>query len=533
ISVTDKDNGQPLPCRLTIVDEQGTLVPVLSMMPAKTAARAGVVYVSDGQAKLGLRAGSYTLYATRGFEYSRASQKLNLEAGATASIALQLTREVPTPGLIACDTHVHSLEFSGHGDATAAERAITVAGEGIELPIATDHNVYADYDPATRGTDTGKHFTNVIGTEVTTPTGHFNAFPVATTQLPLPNHKLTDWPQLMSSIRAVPGMQVVILNHPRDTHNQFIPFAPENFNAVTGENLRGAPFSFDGMELINSGAMQSDLMRTFRDWFALLNHGYRITAVGSSDCHDVSRFIVGQGRSYIAAKDDVPGAIDVAAACRSFKEGRVYPSLGLLTRIKVEDRFEAGDLATVIGAQMRVRITVFGPSWISADTVALYQNGVKVREEAIPLEPARVEKFSAEWTLPRPMHDAHIVAIATGPGVTENYWRLASPYQPTGRKRRLRVIGATNPVWLDANQDGEFTAPRLQAEALLKGLPADAAPAAVVDALKTADEAVAVQAAAILQKSGADLRGSEFSTATAAASASVRNGFAAYLTTQK
>ena len=60
------------------------------------------------------------------------------------------------------------------------------------------------------------------------------------------------------------------------------------------------------MEVLNSSAQQSDFMLVYRDWFALLNHGYRITAVGSSDGHDVSRYIVGQGRTYIACPDERP-----------------------------------------------------------------------------------------------------------------------------------------------------------------------------------------------------------------------------------
>jgi hypothetical protein len=48
------------------------------------------------------------------------------------------------------------------------------------------------------------------------------------------------------------------------------------------------------MEVITSAAMQSDIMQLYRDWFALLNRGYRLTAIASSDTHDVARFILGQ-----------------------------------------------------------------------------------------------------------------------------------------------------------------------------------------------------------------------------------------------
>jgi hypothetical protein len=147
---------------------------------------------------------------------------------------------------------------------------------------------------------------------------------------------------------------VVVLNHPRNIHSSFQPFAATNFNAVTGENLRGPEFSFDAIEVANSSALQSDLELGFRDWFALLNYGYRVTAVGSSDVHDVSRYIVGQGRSYVAGDDRNPGQINIEEACRSILQGRVLVSLGLLTQMTVDDRFAVGDLATGLGEEFRV-----------------------------------------------------------------------------------------------------------------------------------------------------------------------------------
>jgi hypothetical protein len=147
-------------------------------------------------------------------------------------------------------------------------------------------------------TATSSFFTPVIGCEVTTAKGHFNAFPIKLGSQ-VPNFQIEDWPSLMQSIRGTQGVQVVILNHPRNVHSNFQPFAATNFNAVTGENLRGPEFSFDAIEVANSSAMQSDWMVNFRDWFALLNYGYRVTGVGSSDGHDVSRYIVGQGATWL------------------------------------------------------------------------------------------------------------------------------------------------------------------------------------------------------------------------------------------
>ncbi len=283
----------------------------------------------------------------------------------------------PDDGLVACDTHVHTLTHSGHGDATIDERAVTLAGEGIELPIATDHDhLTSDLAAAADRMGVSAYFTPVVGDEVTTKTGHFNAFPFAAgTKPPDPEHCRLARPA--ARIRSRAGERVVVLNHPRDLHAGFRPFAAEQFNPVTGEHRRG-PLGVDALEVINSGAMQSDPMQLVRDWMALRNHGERMTAVGASDSHDVARYIVGQGRTYIVCRDDDPARLDVNAACRALKAGRALVSLGLLTRMSVDDRFGVGDLATKLGERVRVSVEVLGPSWATADRVELFANGVKV-----------------------------------------------------------------------------------------------------------------------------------------------------------
>src|SRR6185503_14969539 len=196
--------------------------------------------------------------------------------------------------------------------------------------------------------------------------------------------------------------QVVILDHPRDVHAGVVPFAPANSNAVSGENLRGEEFSFDALEVINSGAMQSDWMLPFRDWFALLNHGYRVTAVASSDSHDVSRFIVGQGRSYVAGDDSDPGNINVTQACESFRHGRVLVSLGLLVKMTVDKKFGVGDLATDLGRKIDVKVEVLAPSWIEADRVELFANGLKIPQSRLERRRNNNKPRIQTWRLPRP-----------------------------------------------------------------------------------------------------------------------------------
>jgi hypothetical protein len=458
LRVTEK--GKPIPCRVTIVDQNGSLFPMIVDAP-HPAVRPGVAYLTDGAATIKLAEGSYTMYVGRGFEYSVSTEKFSIKRGRQLNFDVKLRREVDTTGFAASDTHVHTFTYSRHGDSTDEERAITLAGEGIELPIATDHNLIIDPITPAKNTGMDRFYTPVRGDEVTTGHAHFNIFPIDASASP-PNWRINDWPDLMKEMRGAPGVKVVILNHPRNIHNKFQPFASTNFNAQTGENLRGFEFTFDAVEVVNSSALQSDWMINFHDWMALLNYGYHITGVGSSDCHDVSRYIVGQGRTYVACEDSDPAHIDVDLACESFLKSRAVISMGLFATIKVNDKYSVGDLATDLGKEVRVAAAIQGPGWTAVDHVQLFSNGELVREEKFsPIYKPGVKK-RFEWKIPKPFRDAHLEIIASGPPVTAPFWRIPKPYQPTSTTWNPRVIGATNPIWIDADDDGKFTPPRLQ-----------------------------------------------------------------------
>jgi hypothetical protein len=75
------DKFVPVPCRITVCNEQGALVMLGARSGGGLAVRAGAIYTRDGTARFGLPAGEYTLYAGRGFEYGIASARIVLQPG--------------------------------------------------------------------------------------------------------------------------------------------------------------------------------------------------------------------------------------------------------------------------------------------------------------------------------------------------------------------------------------------------------------------------------------------------------------------
>ena len=465
--------GVRVPCRVTVVDESGALAPFaggVGSSPGR-AVRQGVVYTLDGDASVRLPAGEYEVFGGRGFEYSLARKRVKVGVGASVAVDLEIAREVPTEGWVAVDPHIHTKSFSGHGDATVEERLVTIAGEGIEVPIATDHNHHADYEDHAEKAGLGtksRWYTPIRGNEFTTKLGHFNVFPVRKGE-PVPKADITSWKEVASRLRGLSETQVIQLNHPRDIFNGFQPLGPGQIDGTTGEPVGEHRFDFDAVEVANSGSLQSDIMVSVRDWMALINRGHRVTATGSSDSHEVSRYIVGQGRTYVRSKDLDASDIVREEVYRGFKEGRAVVSMGLFCDVKLASKYGPGEVvpkdALGFGGSVTVEAVVYGPRWVSADRVELFVNGHSQGVREVTAADG-VKKAELQWTLRGLRSDAAVVVVASGPGVTQPYWDLPRPYQATSTHHVSRVLSLNNPVFVDVDGDGGFTSPFARARAI-------------------------------------------------------------------
>jgi len=462
--VPEGETGRGLPVRLTIVDMQGEKPEIYFGEGDHNAVRPGVVYAAHGRATFELPAGRYEVHALRGTEWGHATAPIDLEQNAEATVELSLAREVDTTGFIAADTHIHTLTFSGHGDSSVEERMATLAGEGVELAIATDHNHQLDYRPYQEKLGLNEYFTAVTGNEVTTENGHFNAFP-----LPpggdVPAFDVKDWVKLVDGIRAK-GARVVILNHPRWPAISTGPLGVFEFDRLTGERREswdgtagGPRFTFDAMEIVNSTALQDGARYVLRDWFAILNHGERITAVGSSDSHTVGD-PVGQGRTYVRSSTDDPARIDVDEACAAFLRGATSVSFGIFADVVVADRFVPGDLVAAAPGKLPVAVRVAAPSWVRPVLVEIYANGEYVTGEDIEAPRGVPFDRTLEFELPAFAQDSWLVCFVMGMGVRDPCWRTQKNY----------TLAATNPLWIDVDGDGEYASPRAAAQALVDRL---------------------------------------------------------------
>ena len=480
-------SGTPLPARVTLADASGRRAEHYEPGRLLTAVRDGICYTADGMAAFQVPPGRYTVYAGRGMEWSMATAEVevpDVPAGDAeiATVELVLQRDVDTSGWIAADTHIHTLTHSGHGDSSVEERMVTLAAEGVELAIATDHNHNTDYAPTQREMGLTEWFTPVTGNEVTTKVGHMNAFPLRPGE-PVPNHRLMDWVQLIADIKSH-GAKVVILNHPRWPQIPTGPFGEFGLSRLTGDLPGQTGVPFDAMELVNSTTLQRDPLFLFTDWFALLNHGVPMTAAGTSDSHTVGD-PVGQGRTYVPSRTDDPASIDVDRACKAFQDGRTTVSMGIFAELTIDGEHGVGDRVRVAERKVHAALRVAAARWVRPNEAIAFVNGREVMRLPVPTVAEKPTDVTLDFTIGLPEHDAHLVFAVLGDGIQNPHWPTEFGY----------TIAATNPVWLDVDRDGRYTSPRASGEAIAKRAGNDPAKLrAAIANVDDVDDAVAVQA---------------------------------------
>ncbi len=211
-------------------------------------------------------------------------------------------------------------------------------------------------------------------------------------------------------------------------------------------------------------------MLVFHDWMTLLNRGIDLQAVGSSDSHEVSRKIVGQGRTYIRVDDSDVSKINVDEAIEAMKRGSIQVSLGLLVNLRVNSRLAEGQVIPITADEIDVSVEVHGPSWCKATQVDLFANGTLVSSHAIDDKIATRPGLKVQWesTIKRPAHDIHLIAVARGDGAVGLHWPIAKPYQPTSKDWQPYLFGSSSLVKLDTDGDERWMSSMDYARQFLK-----------------------------------------------------------------
>jgi len=330
-------------------------------------------------------AGTYLVTAAHGPEYTRESRVVEVFDGENPALEFRIAKAVGTAGLVSIDPHMHTQ--NSDGSVLIPERLKSLAAEGIEIAVSADHNFITDYRPDLERLGIGEELAVILGEEITARGGsiHCNAYPVARRENDPKGGAISvadDKPDvLFGLIRTKDPGAIVQINHPRSRGlGYFLTYGLEEKTAAEAK----APFSmnFDVMEIMNGSKFGGANSRSVEDWFHLLNRGYGVRAVGSSDAHGIDGGEPTYSRTYVMYAGPKGGKLDQAAVAKALKEGRSFVSNGPIVIVRGNGGAKLGDTVRAKKGKIELDVRVESAPWIDVSEVRLVVNG----ERRPPLE---------------------------------------------------------------------------------------------------------------------------------------------------
>ena len=461
VTVTDPaDGGAAVPARVTFTRTGDTPSPwppgdVRPQKKSWSGGTSAVALVTGPEEVVLVPAGTYNIVAGRGYSYERDVRDITLVAGENAPLELVVERVIDTTGWLSADFHIHALR-SPDSYVPYDIRARQAASDDLDLPILTEHVYVAGLGGAIDAAGIGDEVIGVVGQEVTTfAYGHFNAFPLVWDPLKpnlggvFPYDK--DAPELFAAIRAQsPGDEIIAVNHPRGVGpGAYFSWVGLNAAEDTVYNDAGWSTNWDAIEVFNgSCSTGGDNGDTLKDWIALTNNGYTKTLGSGSDTHSEST-PPGKVRNWIrveeAAVRESPENLVPAVRGR-----RLFVSCGPFVRFTAEvtggEPVGLGGRVAVDGdGEATLHATVEAPTWMNVTEARLWENGVVVDVFDLTGSADPVVRFDSDLTI-SPDADAWYALEVVGSGSLHPIGG-GSPY------------ALTNPIEVDADGDGEWTAP--------------------------------------------------------------------------
>jgi hypothetical protein len=353
----------------------GTVDP--SFGPDYRASGAGpVIDALRGDVTTPLPSGRYRIAATKGIEWSIDAKTVTIDPGRITSVELAPRHVVPTPGVLGCDLHVHARP-SFDSPVVPEDRVLSLVAAGVDFAVPTEHNVVGNYGPSIETLDLGREILSVPGVEVTTYSrgfGHFGVFPYPLTA-PVPPFKHTNMNSIFRVVRGSDPNRFFQLNHPR------LPGGIGYFNNI-GFDPKGPRtrirnrIDFDGIEVYNGydSDQPERVDQVLRDYWALLDFGWRYAATGSSDSHRIQYHWAGYPRTMVtvdpnaSADDPDDKTIDPLVVVANVKKGHAVVTSGPIIEFDLAG-VRPGDELLSTDDPIQAHIRVRAAPWIDVTRV--------------------------------------------------------------------------------------------------------------------------------------------------------------------
>jgi hypothetical protein len=425
VHAKEAGSGRPLPVRVQVIPTQ-PLPPLPTSWGIKEESngRIHLAFPAHGEVTLPLPPGEHRVIVTRGYEYELVDQKVVVDAGGTQTVDATLEHSVDSTGVMCADFHEHSLLSPDALDAVEL-KVRSAVGDGLDIPVSSEHEYVVDFGPVVEALGLQDFAFGMPSEELSTWTiGHFGVVP----KMPepdKPNQGAVDWvgkstADIFASVHALPEKPVLIVNHPHAQGFQGY-FTATSFSQAkaAGQNDRWSD-AFDAIEVFNDSDLETNRKDSVASWFAMLNAGKTVWAVGNSDSHYVRTNPVGYPRNCMKFGHDDPRKLTSEIVRDVLRSGAVVVSGGLTMTVEGPGGKGPGETATA-GAY---KVVVQSPSFVEAKTLEVFVDGQSV--QSIDLTPV-----ASAGGGPAHRYEATVDVAATS--VRPRHWVVFHAKGPAGK----------------------------------------------------------------------------------------------------
>jgi TolB protein len=397
VRTVDAATGQPTAARIHLTAADGkNYVPPDAY--ARVSGAGDRIFHQTGTFRLQVPAGVVKVEAVKGFEFHPARGEASIRAGEAAQLELTLKplADLSARGWYSGSTHVH-MNYAGNLHNTLPNLMMMSAAEDQDVvneQIANKDNRILDYQHFVPGGKAHPLSTKdrllVVGQEYRPPFyGHVFMFllrdhlisPFTTgyegTAIESLYPSNTDMLRKAKAQGATVGYVHAFGTQTQDRSGGSDPLNA-NLGGAKGFIVDAALGATDAVEWSDAGTAG------FYPWYAVLNNGLRVTAVGGEDSISSMHAtkLVGSSRTYVHTGDR---GLDAHAWFEGLRNGRAFVSSGPLVELTVNGRVPGEEVALPAPGEVALEARV--RSIVPLERVTLVFNGEPV--ETFPLSPDR------------------------------------------------------------------------------------------------------------------------------------------------
>lgn len=452
VRAEDAATKRKLPVRVQVLPQAAVeRLPSSYGVPFEANGRLRQEFAVSGEATLTVTPGQHRVYVSRGYEWELHDQLVDVGAGKTETVTASLAHSVDTTGVLCADFHIHSYYSADSSDPVEYKVKGAIA-DGLDIPVSSEHEYVIDFNPVVKKLGLSQWAFGMPSEEFTTFTwGHFGVIP----KYPDPNavnRGAVEWagpptkkpPEVFRTIAELPEKPVLIVNHPSGGgFGAYFSSVGFDRDTATGDAENWSD-QFGAVEVFNDSDLESNRKKSLGDWFALLNHGKRVWAVGSSDSHGIRTSPVGYPRTCMTFGHDDPERLTSEAVRDALRSGQANVSGGLYLDVTGPGGVRPGGEIKMASGQLTFSLVVQSARWLSATRLEVIVDGETT--ETVELSetmttPPQGRRYEATVKVnvppPRPSGAPHWVLFhASTPG------KDLSPLHP-GR----RPFAVSNPIF--------------------------------------------------------------------------------------